>query len=778
MNGESDQSERGDEPEVAARDPEAVEAIAIEALAHGSGASTATDDRRPILEWADARSLSLDDRVRLFARIARLLDADHRLGQIHGALDPGRILVDDDGTPILIGPDPSGFDPEYASPEQVIGEPVTTAVDIHALGAILYRLLTGLGPYRLRSLDLDELYPAICEQAPDRPSRSIAPRMQEVAAAFSIPDRSEIARLRGTTPARLRKALVGDLDAIVLRALRKEPERRYETAGQLADDLHAHLEGRAVRARGDAIAYRMRTFVQRHRRVAALAAIVAVLIVGGVAGLGRGLGRARLDRDRAELARREAREAVDRSVDGVLDDLRLDQPGMERLRADLLRVAGDYYDQSLVEAGGRPADPLDRARTLTRLARIAAATDPPALADVPYRRAVEAWETLLAGSPGIAEYQEGLAGALEGRASVLLGLDGRLDEASEVCRLALGRIDEAIAAESSPSRRRLRALILRDAAEARSRAGSDDEAIAALRSAIEAASALLDHDPNAIGPREWLAASCSRLGRILARRPNGLAPAIDQQTRAVEVEASIVRDRPELVGPSDRLAASTLDLALTQAMAGRLDSALATGQRAVEILEGLDRRYPEAVAYRERRARAENFLADLHRRRGEPAEAMAMAEKARPILEKLVENHPDDGSRVELARTYNILGRLHRQDGQPVEALKAFRHAVDLLENLDRPVPADQFDLACNLALCVSMVGARPGTQGADDDEVVEPAEVRRRKLYGDRALEVLRKAGRGGAFTAQTLLDTDDLAAIRRRDDFRQLLDELSTKK
>lgn len=758
-------------------DPEVIEAMAIEAVTAAEASRPEGDAGLgvPIEAWSDDRRLGVGDRLGLFARVVDAVDLDHRRGRIHGALEPDRIVVNDDGEPRVIGPglaDRVEPTPEYASPEQVLGEPITTAVDIYALGVILYRLLTGRGPYRLRSGDRDEVDPAICEQAPERPSRAVVPRHREE----SDPDPSSVASTRGTTPAGLSRALAGDLDAIVLMAMRKEPDRRYPTAGQLADDLRAHLDGRPVRARGDSALYRVATFARRHAAAVAVVMLLIAAMAAGVAGVSWGLVRARHDRDRARSMARDARAAIDRTADRVLDEPMLDQPGMQGLRLEFLRDARESYERFLDGTVNDPSTRADRASARTRLARIVAATDPPAAADAPYRRAIEAWEAMLAAAPDVPEYQEGLASALEGRASVLLKRGGQLDEAGDACRRALGRIDAALVADPrSTRRRRLRAAILRDAAEVQSRSGRADEAIASLGRAIEDASKLVEEDPTAIEPRDLLAVACAQLGRILDRQPGGLGPAIAAYHRAVEVGEWIARDRPELAGPSHRLGLALIDLGLAQQLAGKLDSALASGRRAVAVLEGLDRRYPEAPDYREGLARAYNRLGALHRVRREPFESLAMAEKARPMLERLVADHPDDAvARVDLARTYSNIGRVHRQDGEPAEALQAFRRAVDLLEGLVDLQSADGYDLAANLSLCIPLIGAKPGTQGADDDEVVDPGDRRRRGLYGDRAIEVLRKAVRGGAATAETLQDDPDLAAIRRRDDFRQLVEGL----
>ena len=149
--------------------------------------------------------------------------------------------------------------PEYASPEQVKGETVTTASDVYSLGVLLYELLAGRRPYEVRTDSLEAIVQAVCQTEPAAPSEAVG----------------------GRTGAPTASELRGDLDTIVLKALRKEPERRYHTAHDLSEDLRRHLEGLPVAARADTIRYRAGKFVRRHRTaVAATLLVTASLWVG------------------------------------------------------------------------------------------------------------------------------------------------------------------------------------------------------------------------------------------------------------------------------------------------------------------------------------------------------------------------------------------------------------------------------------------------------------------------------------------------------------------
>ena len=241
---------------------------------------------QPIDAYCDAHRLPIRKRLRLFLDVCAAVQYAHRNLIVHRDLKPSNILVTDDGTVQLLdfgiaklldpermpGTAPQTrtgllpMTPEYASPEQVRGGAITTASDVYQLGVVLYELLTGQRPHDVRDCSPSEAERIICDERPTRPSTAVTDASPETAGA-------------GSSPRRLRKALRGDLDTIVMKALRKEPERRYASAEQLADDLQRYLNDEPVTARADAWTYRTRKFVRRHRWGVATAAGFLVLLL-------------------------------------------------------------------------------------------------------------------------------------------------------------------------------------------------------------------------------------------------------------------------------------------------------------------------------------------------------------------------------------------------------------------------------------------------------------------------------------------------------------------
>lgn len=278
-------------------------------------------DGLPIDRWCDERGASVEKRLALFLDVARAVEQAHRKLVVHRDIKAGNVLVDAHGSAKLLDfgiaklLDPAAaaqapatrtsvrvMTPEYASPEQVRGEPATVASDVYQLGLLLYELLTGSRAHRLGGASLTEIERAVCEELPARPSTVVGGK--------SDPDTSgsarDVARARGASPEALRRRLRGDLDNIVLKALSKEPDARYASVSALIDDLERHLGGRPVAARRPTVPYRAGRFVRRHAvGVTAAALVVASLL----AGLAATLWQARIAQIERDNARREAATA-------------------------------------------------------------------------------------------------------------------------------------------------------------------------------------------------------------------------------------------------------------------------------------------------------------------------------------------------------------------------------------------------------------------------------------------------------------------------------------
>jgi tetratricopeptide (TPR) repeat protein len=302
--------------------------------------------------YCRARALPLRDRVHLLRQVCGAVHYAHRNLVVHRDLKPGNILVTTDGTVKLLDvgiakllaaeDDTTGedmtdaggapFTPAYASPEQVRGEPVTTATDLHALGVVLYLVLAGRHPYRDGDTSAGELRRRVLEQAP--PPTGLGP----------------------------------ELDAIVRMALHKDPGRRYGSAEQLAEDLGRWLRGEPVLAHPDTVGYRVTSFVRRHRVGVAAAAAIVVLLVAGALATAWQARRAEAERRRAEEFARftaeilAAPDPLQRGPDARVIDILGDAAGRARVQlagqpaalASILRIIGETYSRLLVLDSAQP----------------------------------------------------------------------------------------------------------------------------------------------------------------------------------------------------------------------------------------------------------------------------------------------------------------------------------------------------------------------------------------------------------------------------------------
>lgn len=257
-------------------------------------------DGQPIDRWCDARKLNVSQRIELFRGVIAAVQYAHQHLVVHRDLKPGNIYVTNDGTvklldfgiaKVLSVGEPGAaaetvtlagmMTPEYASPEQVNGTPITTLSDVYSLGVILYELLTGHRPYRLLSAAMHEVARVISDVEPARPSQVVATTESGTGRNREPVTPASVCAVREGDLSRLRKRLAGDLDSILLMSLRKEPERRYSSVEAMAGDLERHLGNRPVAARDSTPWYRLIRFCRRNVGGVAAAILVSASLLAG-----------------------------------------------------------------------------------------------------------------------------------------------------------------------------------------------------------------------------------------------------------------------------------------------------------------------------------------------------------------------------------------------------------------------------------------------------------------------------------------------------------------
>ncbi|HXD34805.1 MAG TPA: protein kinase [Pyrinomonadaceae bacterium] len=379
-------------------------------------------------EYCDDRNLDINERVKLFREVCAAVSYAHRHLAIHRDIKPSNILVTTEGTPKLLdfgiakllSPDAEEMartatamqlmTPEYASPEQIRGDTsITTATDVYSLGVVLYELLTGRHPYDFPNRRPDEVARIICETEPPRPSRAIAEcgmLNADLKKGGGVKDKSNqqsaisIQQSKPHSAISNPKSLRGDLDNIVLMALRKDPSRRYGSVDQFSEDLRRYIAGLPVSARSDTLRYRTSKFVQRNKAATVAAALLLLTVLAGIGATLYQARRAEQQRALAEKRFNEVRELA-RSVVFKYHDAIEKLPGSTQVREMLVKDALAYLDRLSQDAAGDRSLQKELALAYLKVADVqgkayAANVGDTAGAIISYRKAIVLFEALAA----------------------------------------------------------------------------------------------------------------------------------------------------------------------------------------------------------------------------------------------------------------------------------------------------------------------------------------------------------------------------------------------
>ena len=562
-------------------------------------------DGQPLTEYSNTRGLATGERLELFLEACSAVEYAHQRLIIHRDLKPGNILVTAEGLPKLLdfgiakildpetatpGPDPTlsvfrFLTPGYSSPEQVRGEAVTTASDVYSLGVVLYELLTGCGPYPIAARAPHEVAQAVCETEPVRPSL----RVRNPRTIGSRKDGADVPA-GDRAPEKLSRRLRGDLDNIVLMALRKEPERRYPTVEQFAGDIRRHLENLPVAASRDTRRYRASKFIRRHRPGVIAAVIVAVAVLAGVGATLCEAYRAHVQQLRAERRFREVRELANSLMFDIYDSIR-DLPGSTSARKLVVDRALRYLDGLSSDSGNDPSLMRELASAYERVGDVQgyfyfANLGDSSGAGLSYQKALEIRQELTRRFPKDPLAQADLAESYL-KIADSLSLGGDDGKALEKAKDALA-IRQKLAAADPASE-----IAHSDLAESYNSVGdilSDIPQWPAARQPYEKAlgefSTLSNAHPNVVRYRRMLGNTHAKLGGVY-ENTRAFASAQGEYQQALEILQRLAAAHPTNALVERNVADAHLDMGDILVARGNLRSGLKEMQQAARMVESL-----------------------------------------------------------------------------------------------------------------------------------------------------------------------------------------------
>lgn len=668
-----------------------------------------------ITQYCDRNKLNVEQRLRLFLQVCSAVEHAHQHFIVHRDLKPGNILVDKSGTPKLLDFGISKLlfsdvgdvthtqgmqmmTPDYASPEQVTGEAVTVASDIYSLGAVLYKLLSGAGPHRIGKYTPFAIEEAICRQDITRASSAAGDRA-------------------------LKRALSGDLDTILSRALEKEPGRRYPSVQSFGDDIRRHLDKLPITARPQTIRYRAVKFARRN--TGTIAALVSTMLA-----LSAGLVLAMRQANSAEQRFQQIRRLANVFVFDVHDAI-AQLPGATRARLTIVRTGLDYLDQLSKDAAGDPALRQELAAAYMRLGEIQGSPLAANLGDsegalASFRKAIGLLEAMSGTSPdgrkaqvnrirahqlvgdilvsanksarALEEYNTALRigeqlkltddselgwrlGTLHMSVSRLQRSAG--DHAGAVSNAARGVVLLRTQLQAKPGNREFQnslASALSNLGVAQVRVGKHDEALSSYREAAEMTGKLAAAPPPSVPVRRQLMLVHGHIGDLLTRNLGDREGGLDAYRQATAIAKELHEaDAADLRSLGDYAIAT---MRVAGAMPEDHDSARAALYRdSLRLLRQVEKASPRNVSNRDHIGYVEYRLGAIAADAGDHKEAMRRYAISRASAEALLAESPSQwSSRVLLVDVAVRLVPLMVRSGDIPGATRLAEQAMQVAE--------------------------------------------------------------------------------------------------
>ena len=724
-------------------------------------------DGIPIDDYCNKHGLDLNARLDLFRTICSTVDFAHRSLIVHRDLKPSNILVTEDGTPKLLDFGISkilsderdnlsaatvtrlgAMTPGYASPEQLQSQSVTTSTDIYSLGVILYELLSGHRPFECKEGNVKEIYQAVIDLDPPLPSSVVETAGLTPPSVTVEDDAHEAHYLDGSPPGLTRGNLArhtspplmmikpqylrGDLDTIILKALKKEPERRYLSAQNFADDIKRHQDGLPVTARPDTLYYRAEKFIKRNSYAVLAAALIVITIIGGIVATLWQARVAQAERARAEKRFNDVRKLAHSYLFDVYPEIE-NLEGALKAREVIVSNALEYLDSLSSEVGDNLELKGELATGYEKIGDVQGAMNNSSLGDIQaglnsYYKARSLRESILAGDTRNDEAKEKLANNYYVIARTLWN-NSQTKEAEDAFEAALKLRRELVAAkpDSVELRNRLAVLLIdygaipvfnsqadkaltlfnearpiietlrkadpqnstvkksltrliRVQSKAKASLGDYDGAFADLHYAIDVSRELAAEFPENFPVQRsvWLTETVLCETFIDRGTEDG---AVDGCVNTIDFPAAALKKEPENGVVAFDLAISHFNLSRAYRLAGDAGRAIESAEKAMAVMTELSKKDPENLEYKRNLAVYTTEIGRAHIELQQFEKAAAELQKVIAIMVPIVEADKETTTYLyDLATAHRLLAKAQSGMGNKERAL----------ENLDRAIPMMQ----------------------------------------------------------------------------------------
>lgn len=669
-----------------------------------------------IKAFCESNRLSTRKRLELFIKVCSAVSYAHQNLVVHRDLKPSNVFINKDGEPKLLdfgiskllSPDWDAttteatatqfrvLTPEYASPEQFRGEMTTTGTDVYSLGIVLYELLTGRRPFQFAGMTSSEIAEVLRSEEPVKPSTAALNPYR----ALTVPNSPEPANGFGdvgmASVTADSRSLKGDLDNIVLKAIRREPERRYASVQEMADDIRRHLDGLPVTATADTFTYRAGKFVSRHRPAFFTAVLVSVLLVASASIAIWQAVRANEQRAAAEERFNDVRALANSLIFDLHDSIR-DLPGATPARKLLVARALEYLDKLAKEGSNDMSLQMELAAGYEKIADVQGNPLGPNLGEIDgaiesYTKALNIRESLF--EKGTPEERYATA-MLHSKLFRIKQVRGQMDEAESHCRQAADILEKLSAEDATAALYRITAarfyqelgdLVATKTDGAFGEASNYHRKSISLSESIPPSPAHDETGADGLSLNEKILS----VTQIAYRRLGYLFELRQQNSEALTAYRRALEESEKLVAAGNpRKPSAEIVLAISLGNLGRLEAV--TGDPILGM-EKVDR----AIAISERTFAADekNYLAaselalaywnagKIFLIQEEPQRSLASFQKALDIQKRLLENNPNDLYNLgNLAETYASMGYA-AEKADPAEARKWYQLSYDIWKRL------------------------------------------------------------------------------------------------